>query len=199
MRDRLRQHLAHQCLLILHPQALALIDLSHGRHDPVFLHGCGRPAALALRLLGPDDLGHLAASLLEADDALVELLHLPLLPLRPRLLISDLPVQVGDLRPEARDHRSPLLDLTRDVQEPSVVLLHLSQLISFLDEFIEHLVLVLDLVLSEDHHIQALALIREVCAQLFDLQAVLLDASLDRVQLPLLLDQDLIGWVTVYV
>jgi hypothetical protein len=80
-----------------------------------------------------------------------------------------------------------------------VVLLHLAQLIPFLDEFIEHLVLVLDLVLSEYHHIQALALIREVCAKLFDLQAVLLDASLDRIQLPLLLDEDLIGWVAVYV
>lgn len=45
-----------------------------------------------------------------------------------------------------------------------MVLLDLPQLIPFLDEFFQHLVLVLELVLSEYHDIQALALIREVRA-----------------------------------
>ena len=80
-----------------------------------------------------------------------------------------------------------------------MILLHFPQLISLLDELFQHLVLVLGLILCEDHHIQVLALMREVGAQLLDLETVVLDARLDRVQLPLLRDQDLVGRVAAYV
>jgi hypothetical protein len=129
----------------------------------------------------------------------VQLLYLLLLYLVPDLFLSDLAMQLIDLRSEARDHRLPLLDLPGHIQDPLVILLYLPKLISVLDEFFQHLILVLDLILSEDHDIQVLALMSEVGAQLLDLETVVLDPRLGRVQLPLFLDQDLVGRIAVYV
>ena len=66
----------------------------------------------------------------------MQLLYLLLLYLVPGLLLSDLAMQLVDLRPEARDHRLPLLDLPGDIQDPLVILLYLPKLISVLDEFL---------------------------------------------------------------
>ena len=186
-------------MLIIHAQSLALIDLSHGPNSILLHWGRRALSLLFLQFLSSHNLCHLPAPLLEPDDTLVQLLHLLLLCLSPHLLLSDLPMQLVNLRPEARDHRLPLLDLPGDVQDPLVILLDLPKLISLLDELFQHLVLVLDLILSEHHDVQVLALMREVGAQLLDLETVVLDPRLNRVQLPLLLDQDLIGRVAAYV
>ena len=72
-----------------------------------------------------------------------------------------------------------------------MLLLHLQKGVTVLDQVFEDLALVFELVLSEDHHIKVLTLRCEIGTELFNLRPVLLNPRLYRIQLTLLLREDL--------
>ena len=65
--------------------------------------------------------------------------------------------------------------------------------------FIKLFIKVFDLVLSEDHGIQLLTLMRKVSTQLLNSGSVVFDPGLNGIQLSLLLHQDLILRLGIYV